>query len=297
MELLQLKYFKAVAEAGKVVTAAESLYISPPALSASISRLEKELGLRLFDRENNRIVLNAQGKIFLRYVNQVLSSLECARVELRQSLIQQGQHVSIAVTTSNLWIELITAFSQEYPHFTLSSTTLKISQLMSSGLQPQYTFLLAEENDIAPAHIDELDSIILFQDQPVIMVHPSHPFASRDSVDVGMLVEETLFLPMQDQSLYERLTDLFETNGIMLPNAHSYSHSICRSMVTERMGIAFTTMHASRLDASDLRYIPISNPHRPWTMRLYWHKNKGMTEDDIVFKEYVEEFYHAVSRG
>lgn len=45
MELQQLKYFKTVAEAGKVVTAAESLYISPPALSTSISRLEKELGM------------------------------------------------------------------------------------------------------------------------------------------------------------------------------------------------------------------------------------------------------------
>ena len=45
MEMLQLKYFKAVAEMGKISAAAESLFISPPALSAAISRLEKDLGM------------------------------------------------------------------------------------------------------------------------------------------------------------------------------------------------------------------------------------------------------------
>ena len=64
MELQQLKYFKSVAAIGKISDAAESLYISAPALSTSISRLEKELGTKLFDRTSNRITLNAQGQIF-----------------------------------------------------------------------------------------------------------------------------------------------------------------------------------------------------------------------------------------
>ena len=66
MELQQLKYFKAVAEVGKISDAAESLFISAPALSTSISRLEKELGVQLFDRTNNKISLNIQGQIFLK---------------------------------------------------------------------------------------------------------------------------------------------------------------------------------------------------------------------------------------
>lgn len=295
MELLQLKYFKAVAEAGKVVTAAESLFISPPALSTSISRLEKELGMRLFDRANNRITLNKQGKIFLRYVNQALNCLDCAKAELQQSMIQQGQHVSVAVTTSNLWVELITAFSQEYIHFTLSSTTLKMSQLMRNGLLPQYSFLFAEEGDISLEQKEELDSILLFEDQPAVMVHPSHPLAEKTEVDIHALLDEKLLLPMHDQSLYERLIKLFETNGIALPNAHSYSHLVCRSMVAENLGISFTTMHASRIEPNRLRYIPVISQHRPWRMKLYWRKGKDLSEDDLVFKEFVEEFFHVES--
>ena len=89
MELLQLKYFKTVAQIGKISEAAQALFISAPALSTSISRLEKELGVKLFDRTNNRIIQTQQGQILLRYVNQVFSVLDCARTELQQSLLLQ----------------------------------------------------------------------------------------------------------------------------------------------------------------------------------------------------------------
>lgn len=296
MELQQLKYFKTVAETGKVVTAAESLYISPPALSTSISRLEKELGMQLFDRVNNRITLNKQGKIFLRYVNQALNCLDVAKVELRQSLLQQGQHVSIAVTNSSLWVDLITAFSQEYSQFTLACTTLKMTQLSRNGLQPQYSFLLAEEGDISAEHADCLDSILLFENQPAIMVHPDNPLADKAEVDIHMLQGEKLLLPMHDHSLYERIDKLFEENGLSLPSTHSYSHLVCRSMVAENLGVSLTTMHTDRIRSSGLRCIPVSNRHRPWLVRMYWHKNKDFSEDELIFKEFIEEFYHANTR-
>ena len=50
MELLQLRYFKAVAENESLTQTANKLFISPPSLSSTISRLEKELGTELFDR-------------------------------------------------------------------------------------------------------------------------------------------------------------------------------------------------------------------------------------------------------
>ena len=79
MELRQLQYFKTVAEMGKISDAAQALFISAPALSTSISRLEKELGMPLFDRTGNKITLNQQGQIFLRYVNQIFSNLSWKR--------------------------------------------------------------------------------------------------------------------------------------------------------------------------------------------------------------------------
>lgn len=295
MELLQLRYFKAVTDAGKVVSAAESLFISPPALSMSISRLEKELGMQLFDRSNNRIALNKQGKIFLRYVNQILTMLDCAQYDLQQSIIQEGHHVSVAVTTSNLWVDLIAAFSQEYPHITLSTTTLKIAPLRSSGLLPQYAFLLAEESDLEPDHAAELKNVLLFEDQPAIMVNSHHPLARFDSVDLSDLDAEQLLLPMQGHSLYERYKVFFEENNIVFPNTRSYSYIVHQSLVLQGNGVSLTTMRARQLATTGLCFIPIKNQHKKWNVRLYWRGSKPLTDGEYAFLDYIQEFYNSCS--
>lgn len=291
MELTQLKYFKTVAQTGRITEAAQSLFISAPALSTAISRLEKELGVQLFDRTGNKILLNQQGQIFLRYVNQIFSNLECAKAEMKQSLMHQGQHISIASVASAQWVDLITAFSQENPHFTLSCTSLTRNELSGSGLQTQHNFLFAAEEDIPALYLNELESTSLFQDYPVIMVHPEHPLAQRKQVDLQELQDETIFLPMQNYPLYNHLVKLFEANDIPFPAGNAYSHLMSQQMVASNLGIAFTSMHTVRTPALPLQYIPISNPCTPWTCSMFWRKNHTFTQDETIFKEFVESFY------
>jgi len=291
MELIQLKYFKTVAQTGKISDAAQALFISAPALSTSISRLEKELGVPLFDRTGNKITLNQQGQIFLRYVNQIFSNLECAKTELKQSLMHQGQHISIASVASAQWVDLITAFSQENPHFTLSCTSLTQNELSSGGLQAQHNFLFAANEDIPPFYLNELESAVLFRDYPVIMVNPDHPLAKLKSIDLQQLQDETIFLPMQNYPLYNHLVELFEANDIPFPAGNAYSHLMSQQMVANNLGIAFATMHTVRTPALPLQYIPISNPCTPWTCSMFWRKNHVFTEDEVIFKEFVESFY------
>ncbi|MBR2311387.1 MAG: LysR family transcriptional regulator [Oscillospiraceae bacterium] len=291
MELIQLKYFKTVAQSGKISEAAQSLFISAPALSTSISRLEKELGVQLFDRTGNKIALNQQGHIFLRYVNQIFSNLECAKTELRQSLMHQGQNISIASVASAQWVDLITAFTQENPHFTLSCTSLTQAELSASGLQAQHNFLFAANEDIPPFYMNELESVVLFQDYPVIMVNPEHPLAKQKRIDLQQLQGETIFLPMQNYPLYNHLVKLFEANDIPFPAGNAYSHLMAQQMVANNLGIAFTSMHTVRTPALPLQFIPISNPCIPWTCSMFWRKNHTFTQDETIFKEFVESFY------
>ena len=165
MELLQLKYFKTVAEIGKISAAAEALYISAPALSTSISRLEKELGMKLFDRSSNRITLNAQGQIFLKHVNQIFANLESAKQELNQSLLHQGPHISLVSINTLMWVNLIASFTAEFSKYTLSCASISIPELTENGFSSQHNFLLAHECEIPPTYAEKLDSIFLFQIQ------------------------------------------------------------------------------------------------------------------------------------
>ena len=291
MELLQLKYFKTVAELGKISDAAQVLFISAPALSTSISRLEKELGVRLFDRTNNRIILNQQGQILLRYVDQVFSSLSCAKTELQRSLMSQDRHVAIACVASTQWVDMFTAFSREHPGFTLQCTSITRSELTNVGLSAQHTFLLAAEDDIPVFYADKLDSTFLFEDHPVVMVHTGHPLAQKASVDLRELKDETIFLPLQDFPLYDHLIQLFENCSIPFPGGNAYSHLTTQQIAADGLGISFATAHAALTPHLPVKYVPISNDCQPWVSRLYWRKNHTFTEDERIFKNFIEDYY------
>lgn len=84
MDLNQLHYFIAVAETENLTKAAQKLFITQPALSRAISRLETELGLKLFDRKAHSLILNSNGQLFLQHVSMALDSLDSGIEALRQ---------------------------------------------------------------------------------------------------------------------------------------------------------------------------------------------------------------------
>lgn len=293
MELQQLKYFKTVAEIGKISTAAEALFLSAPALSTSISRLEKELGMPLFHRTGNRIQLNPQGTIFLRHVNKVFDELEATKVELQESLQPVGEHVSVATMSSTQWVDLISAFSQTHSEITLSCSSIKISQLTENGLPPQHTFLLGSEDAIPEAYRAELNCIPMFHDSPVIVVHASHPLANRKNVAIDELEQETLFLPMADYPLRSHVEALFENSSLPFPSENAYPHFVCQQLAADKMGVSFASAHTVMLPALNLRYVPIRTDHKPWTAYLYWRKDRELTVAAQTFADFAKAYYSA----
>jgi LysR family transcriptional activator of glutamate synthase operon len=289
LELLQLKYFKCVAETGMLKTAAESLYISPPALSASISRLERELGVKLFDRTNKSISLNKQGKIFLHYVNHLLTTLENAKQDVIQSVKREGERISIAATCSNIWLDLFCAFTLEYPQITISHSSITLPQLQDNDLPVKYDFLLASHADIQN---DNLNSAYLFDDQLALMVHPSHRLANRQSVDLHEVINETIFAPTVEQSLRKMLDKLFELAGLSPKDITECSYMVRRTIVLNRQGISIGTVRSSKAESDPyLRYIPITNPHYRWRQMLLWHKKDTLSDAEKLFRDFTINFY------
>lgn len=117
MELLQIKYFKVIAETENISKAAEQLYIAQPSLSQTLKRLEDELGTPLFDRTGKRITLNGAGKIFLKYCNEVLTSLQNAELELNEYKGGGQRDVNIAVESASLLIsEIVSNIRESFPN-------------------------------------------------------------------------------------------------------------------------------------------------------------------------------------
>jgi len=294
MELQQLKYFKAVAEIGKISDAAESLFISAPALSTSIARLEKELGFQLFDRTNNRILLNRQGQIFLHYVDQILNNLSAAKREIRQSLLQDNMHISISCINTTMWVNLISAFTSEFPQLTLSSSSISLSALRQNGLSVLHSFFLAAESEIPPEISNELESIFLFHARPAVIMHKDHYLSNKNSLCITELADERLFLPYPDFPLYERLAQLFELHNLPLPVNSSYSFMVRQEMIKKNAGVSFITLYPDHNALPHACYIPLKDPFGVWNIRLYWRKEHALTKEESIFKDFVEQYFKAL---
>jgi LysR family hydrogen peroxide-inducible transcriptional activator len=79
VQLHQLRYVLAVAEHGSFSKAAEQLFLSQPALSVQVRKLERELGVALFERLGRRVVLTSAGEAFAGHVRSALAQLDQAR--------------------------------------------------------------------------------------------------------------------------------------------------------------------------------------------------------------------------
>ena len=96
MELLQLQYFKTIAECQHITKAANKLMISQPSLSNTLSRIENELGVQLFDRQGRNIVLNNYGRIVLEHTNNILRELDNIHTEIDKMEQRQNKVINIA---------------------------------------------------------------------------------------------------------------------------------------------------------------------------------------------------------
>ena len=84
MTFNQLLYFQTVSEYENYHKAAEKLYLSQPSLSRSISSLEKELGVMLFEKQGRGIVLTKAGRLFQEYTDRILSECEVAKTKMNE---------------------------------------------------------------------------------------------------------------------------------------------------------------------------------------------------------------------
>lgn len=119
MELNQLHYFVAVAQCENITKAAKELFITQPALSRVILRLEQELGTPLFDRHSGRVTLNTHGRAFLRYVEPALESINAGVHAVIDEL--GGREIVIHnYLTADLFKSIVERCQAELPDITFS---------------------------------------------------------------------------------------------------------------------------------------------------------------------------------
>lgn len=189
MRLDYLRYFDHLAEILNYTRAAEDLYIAQPTLSVAIKRMEKELGIKLFQRGEGatRIELTEMGKAYHEYVSLALKNLDTGLRIARE--IQGEMNSSVKVGTiyamqGRFWSEAIEEFMSSYS----ARPQISIEQAYSPALTSR---LRKGDLDVAFAsRVDDGDDLnhVLVWSQPLVLgVHKDSPLAKRKSVNLSDL--------------------------------------------------------------------------------------------------------------
>ncbi|MFI6868440.1 LysR substrate-binding domain-containing protein [Nocardia sp. NPDC050406] len=186
MDLLQLRYFQAVARREHISQAAEELLVAQPSVSRTIARLEKELGVALFDRLGRQVRLNAFGAMFLRRVDRALAELDDARRELTDAAGLDHGRVTVAAETLLTITDLLARFRARHPGVDV--------RLFQSNADTMLHQLADREVDLCfasqPLHGPALASVELWREEVLLAVPLSHPLAARDHVRIAELADE-----------------------------------------------------------------------------------------------------------
>ncbi|MGW3008811.1 LysR family transcriptional regulator [Streptomyces sp. NPDC001219] len=209
MDLLSLRYFRAVARREHISRAAEELRVAQPSVSRTIARLEAELGVPLFDRHGRAIRLNRHGAAFLTRVERALDELDDARRELADAAGLDHGGVAVAAETLLPLTELLAGFRAAHPGVTIRCFQSTPEAMREQLRSREVDFCVASQPLPGPG----LGAVRLLREEVLLAVPVGHRLAGRDRVTVEELAEEAFITTRPGHWQRELLERLFAGAG------------------------------------------------------------------------------------
>ena len=155
MDFRELTYITAVAEERSVTEAAKRLYISQPSLSYIISKVEQDLGVRLFDRKTNPLSLTYAGEIYVEHAREILRIRDNMRRELTDIGHGKKGRINIGIPNERagyMLSRVMPLFRQQYPNMEIRLQESRSSEIIRNLLIDKIGFavLPGDKSDLPP---------------------------------------------------------------------------------------------------------------------------------------------------
>ncbi|WP_405485535.1 LysR family transcriptional regulator [Nocardia sp. NBC_00511] len=282
MDLLQLSYFRMVARTENISRVAAELRVAQPSLSRTITRLENELGVPLFDRQGRRLRLNRFGAAFLTRVERALDELEGARREVADLAgLEQG---AALIGAENLKIlqHAIKDFVRAYPGARV--------QLCSGTTAEVTARLIAGEIDLGvisyPPDAPGLVHQELLDEEVLLAVSPDHRFAGRERVTVGELADEPFITTSPEYWQRTVLDKVFARAGLRpVIVCEGDDPSAVRALIATGLGVGLLPGLARDYPGPPVAWLRLDEVYCRRTLHLAWREDAYLSLAARRFRE------------
>lgn len=291
MEIQQLQYFKTLAKMQHMTRAAETLMISQPALSKSISNIEKELGVPLFNREGRSISLNRFGEHFLKSVNVMLAEFEKVSNEF-QDITKPGHGIVsfgfIHTLGMEIVPELMASSQKKYPNMHVTLTQATSSNLLARLEEGAIDLCLSQKIE---SKVIEVETIELWQEELFVIVPSTHPLAKKDAINLEEIKDEQFISIKSGNSLRQLVDSFFAEIDVdhKTTFAGEEMHTIA-GFVGAGLGVSLIP-DIKGLNQYNVKKLRVISPKCVRSVGVSWAKNRYLSPSASEFKKYLVDYF------
>lgn len=278
IDLRHMRCFAVLAEELHFRRAAERLHISQPPLTSAIQALERELGVRLFERTRRQVLLTEHGRLLLERARAILALSEQFKAMGQQAALGHLGKIRFGMTIS---APFITPFAEALREFRSLSPDVVLETTHTVAAGEAIAALRNNTLDVcvfrAPRTIHlpaRVRHFVVHRDRAKLVLPSGHPLAPLRKIALPQLREERFLLYRPNAhatdpvgpvpSYYDRMfADLFGRAGLVLPRTQAVADvTAILGLVSAHLGISMLPGSLHRLRATGVEWCDIDAPRK-----------------------------------
>lgn len=287
----QLRILKAIAAEGSFKRAADSLYVSQPAVSLQVQNLERQLDVPLFDRGGRRAQLTEAGYLLLNYGDRILALCQetCRAIEDLQNL-QGGTLIIGASQTTGTYLmpKLIGVFRQTYPEVGVQLHVHSTRRTCWSVMNGQVDLAMIG-GEVPLELLSALEVTPYAEDELALVLPTFHPLAQKETVQREDLYKLS-FITLDAQSTIRKVIDQILGRSNIDPRLLKIEMELnsieaIKNAVQSGLGAAFISVSAieKELKLGVLKRANIENVVVKRTLSLILNPNRYRSKASEIF--------------
>ncbi len=293
--LQQLKLFEAVSRLGSYTRAAEELFLTQPAVSIQIKRLENQTGLPLFEKVGKKIFPTAAGKVMYTASVDILKRVQdlAISVEELKGTVKGKLQVSVVTTAKYFLPNLLGVFLQKYPDvepkLKFTNRANVIDRLMNN-----------DDDFVIMGQIPEdtnLESYPFLNNILGIIAPVDHPLANKKNISLAEIAEQRILIREIGSGTRYVFDQLLDKHNIEIePYMELGSSEALKQAVMAGLGIAVVSLHSVQLELEVNKLTVLDAEQFPIKRRWYAVHLKGRKLSFVArtFLDFILEESHRI---
>ena len=292
--LSSYRIFYTVANSGNISKAAKELYISQPAISKSIQKLEESVGCKLFSRSSRGVVLTEEGRLLYSHVSEAFETLTLGEEKLRRSIELGVGHLKIGVSTTlckYLLLPYLKEFIREKPHISISISCQSTNETLKLLEDNKIDIgLIGKPGSLKNIHFDFLAEI---EDSFVATKDYLRNLRARGIAPDQILQNSTLMLLDKNNMTRQYIDDYFLNSEIHVKDYIDISEmDLLIEFARIGVGVGCVIKNFVKKDLEDgtLVEIPLKDPIAKREVGFAYNTNTRASKSLVEFINFYKKF-------